>query len=92
MSFTRSTTDISVHQKLGDYPNQDNGLTPEELKKEEANLKEELFRLRFKNATSPIENPMKLRFLKRDIARVKTAIRAKEISFFTFIIVALGSL
>ena len=33
MSFTRSTTDISVHQKLGDYPNQDNGLTPEELKK-----------------------------------------------------------
>lgn len=33
MGFTRSTTDISVHQKLGDYPNQDNGLTPEELKK-----------------------------------------------------------
>ena len=33
MRFTRSTTDISVHQKLGDYPNQDNGLTPEELKK-----------------------------------------------------------
>ena len=33
MGFTRSTTDISVHQKLGDYPNQDNGLTPEDLKK-----------------------------------------------------------
>lgn len=33
MGFTRSTTDISVHQKLGDYPNQDNGLTAEELKK-----------------------------------------------------------
>lgn len=33
MGFTRSITDISVHQKLGDYPNQDNGLTPEELKK-----------------------------------------------------------
>lgn len=33
MGFTRSTGDISVHQKLGDYPNQDNGLTPEELKK-----------------------------------------------------------
>lgn len=33
MGFTRSTTDISVHQKLGDYPNQDNGLSTEELKK-----------------------------------------------------------
>ena len=33
MGFTRSTEDISVHQKLGDYPNQDDGLTPEELKK-----------------------------------------------------------
>lgn len=39
-------------------------LSLEELKKEEASLKEELFRLRFKNATSPIENPMKLKFLK----------------------------
>ena len=54
-------------------------LSLEELKKE-ASLKEELFRLRFKNATSPIENPMKLKFLKRDIARVKTAIRAKELA------------
>lgn len=55
-------------------------LSLEEFKKEEASLKEELFRLRFKNATSPIENPMKLKFLKRDIARVKTAIRAKELA------------
>lgn len=33
MSFTKSTTDISIHQKLGDYPNQDDRLTAEELKK-----------------------------------------------------------
>lgn len=33
MSFTKSTTDISVHQKLGDYPNVDDGLSAEELKK-----------------------------------------------------------
>lgn len=33
MSFTKSTTDISVHQKLGDYPIQDDGITAEELKK-----------------------------------------------------------
>ena len=57
-----------------------NKMSLEELKKEEASLKEELFKLRFKNATSPIENPIRLRYLKRDIARVKTAIRAKEIA------------
>lgn len=55
-------------------------MSVEELKKEEASLKEELFKLRFKNATSPIDNPMKLKFLKRDIARVKTAIRARELA------------
>lgn len=33
MSFTKSTTDISVHQKLGDYPSQDDGITADELKK-----------------------------------------------------------
>lgn len=32
MSFTKSTTDITVHQKLGDNPNIDDGLTAEELK------------------------------------------------------------
>jgi microcystin-dependent protein len=33
MGFTRSTADIIVHQKLGDYPNQDDGLSADELKK-----------------------------------------------------------
>ena len=66
--------------KAKEFKDNLNKMSLEELKKEEDNLKEELFRLRFKNATSPIENPMKLRFLKRDIARVKTAIRAKEIA------------
>lgn len=32
MAFTKSTTDIAVHKKLSDYPNQDDGLTAEELK------------------------------------------------------------
>ena len=33
MGFTRSTTDIKVHQKLGDYPNQDDGISADDLKK-----------------------------------------------------------
>lgn len=41
----------------------------EELKKEETSLKEELFRLRFKNATSPIVIPMKLKVLKGVISQ-----------------------
>ena len=66
--------------KVKEFRDNLNKLSLEELKKEEASLKEELFKLRFKNATSPIENPIRLRYLKRDIARVKTAIRAKEIA------------
>ncbi len=66
--------------KVKEFKDNLNKMSLEELKKEEASLKEELFKLRFKNATSPIENPIRLRYLKRDIARVKTAIRAKEIA------------
>ena len=66
--------------KVKEFRDNLNKMSLEELKKEEAALKEELFKLRFKNATSPIENPIRLRYLKRDIARVKTAIRAKEIA------------
>lgn len=66
--------------KVKEFNDNLNKMSLEELKKEESSLKEELFKLRFKNATSPIENPIRLRYLKRDIARVKTAIKAKEIA------------
>ena len=66
--------------KVKEFNDNLNKMSLEELKKEESSLKEELFNLRFKNATSPIENPIRLRYLKRDIARVKTAIKAKEIA------------
>ncbi len=66
--------------KVKEFRDNLNKMSLEELKKEESSLKEELFKLRFKNATSPIENPIRLRYLKRDIARVKTAIKAKEIA------------
>ena len=55
-------------------------MTLDELKKEEAELKTQLFKLRFQQATTVMENPMQLKFVKRDIARVKTAIKKLEIA------------
>jgi large subunit ribosomal protein L29 len=48
-------------------------LTAEELAQKEAALREELFKLRLRQATAQVENPMRIRQLRRDIARVKTA-------------------
>ena len=43
-------------------------------------LKEELFNLRFQLAINQLENPMRIVAVKKDIARVKTIIREKELS------------
>ncbi|MBQ3089343.1 MAG: 50S ribosomal protein L29 [Oscillospiraceae bacterium] len=48
-----------------------------ELDKKLAELKKELFNLRFQHATNQLDNPNKLADVKRDIARVKTIIREK---------------
>jgi large subunit ribosomal protein L29 len=53
--------------------------TREELDQELAELKAELFKLRFQHATSQLENPMKLKDVKKNIARVKTIIREMEL-------------
>jgi len=50
-----------------------------ELQKELNELKSELFKLRFQLATNQLENPMKLREVKKNIARVKTVMREREI-------------
>lgn len=50
-----------------------------ELQKELSDLKSELFKLRFQLATNQLENPMKLKDVKKDIARVKTIIREREL-------------
>ena len=51
-----------------------------ELTKKLAELKEELFNLRFQHAINQLENPMRLGAVKKDIARVKTLIREKELA------------
>ena len=53
--------------------------TRDELDEELSELKAELFKLRFQHATSQLENPMKLKIVKKGIARVKTIIREMEL-------------
>ena len=40
-------------------------------------LEEEQFRLKFRSATEPFEDPLRLRVIRRDIARLKTVLREK---------------
>lgn len=54
-------------------------LTAKELTDKLADLKAELFNLRFQHAINQLENPMRLNLVKKDIARVKTQIRANEL-------------
>ena len=50
-----------------------------ELNEELVAAKKELFNLRFQHVTGQLENPVKMREVKRNIARVKTIIREKEL-------------
>ena len=54
-------------------------LSREELLKKEKDLKAELFNLRFRLATGQLDNPMLIGRAKKDMARVKTIIREREI-------------
>ena len=53
--------------------------TQPELERELTHLKSELFKLRFQLATNQLDNPMKLKTVKKDIARVKTILREREL-------------
>lgn len=57
--------------------------TQAELEKELTELKSELFKLRFQLVTNQLENPMKLKDVKKSIARIKTVIREREIKGIT---------
>ncbi len=54
-------------------------MNSEALTKKLAELKEELFNLRFQHAINQLENPGRIVAVKKDIARVKTALRAIEL-------------
>jgi large subunit ribosomal protein L29 len=53
-------------------------LTVDELKQKEQELRRELFNLRFRLATGEVENPMRIRAVRKDIARVLTAITVRQ--------------
>ncbi len=53
-------------------------LSTDELREELAQLREARFRLRFRAATEALENPMQFRTLRRNIARIATALRQRE--------------
>jgi large subunit ribosomal protein L29 len=47
-------------------------LSGDELERKEAELKDQLFKLKFQHALGQLENAMKLKSIKKDIARIKT--------------------
>ena len=54
-------------------------MTQDELAAKVGELKEELFNLRFQLATGQLENPMRLREVRKDIARTKTILREMDL-------------
>ncbi|OGD28447.1 MAG: 50S ribosomal protein L29 [Candidatus Aminicenantes bacterium RBG_13_63_10] len=50
-------------------------LSDEELKGKVAELRDQLFKLRFQHSLGQLENPVKLKNIKRDIARIETIIK-----------------
>ena len=55
-------------------------LSNEELNKKIAESKEELFNLRFQQATGNLEKPSRLRELRKQVARMKTVLRERELN------------
>ncbi len=54
-------------------------MSGDELNQKVASLKEELFNLRFQHATGQLENPLRIREVKKSIARIKTIQREQEL-------------
>jgi large subunit ribosomal protein L29 len=54
-------------------------LSVEDMRARIAELEEERFRLNFRSATEPLEDPLRLRGIRKDIARLKTILREREL-------------
>jgi len=55
-------------------------LTDDEINKKVSDYKEELFNLRFQLATGQLDNPMRIKDVRKNIARCKTILRQREIA------------
>lgn len=58
--------------------NEIRSMSPDEQLEKIKSLKEELFNLRFQHATGQLNNPMRIRQVKRDIAQLKTIHHEQE--------------
>jgi large subunit ribosomal protein L29 len=56
------------------------GLTDADIRSQIAALEEERFRLRFRSATEALEDPLRIRALRKDIARLHTVLREKQLT------------
>jgi len=59
-------------------PSQIRELAPDEMEARVKELQEELFRLKFRGATETLDDPLRLRVLRRDIARLQTVLREEK--------------
>jgi large subunit ribosomal protein L29 len=55
-------------------------MTVDELRLQEAQVTDQIFRLRFQIAASQAENPAKVHLLRKDLARIKTVLRQKDLA------------
>ncbi len=60
--------------------NKINEMSSPELEKELGELKTELFKLKFSLATNGLDNPLKIKEVKKDIARINTVLRQRELT------------
>ncbi len=54
-------------------------LSDEEIRSRIAELEEERFRLKFRSATEALEDPLRFRLIRKDIARLKTVLRERQL-------------
>ena len=55
-------------------------MSNDDIEKRVKELEEEQFRLKFRSATEPLEDPLRLRVVRRDLARLKTVLREKQVT------------
>ena len=55
-------------------------MTTDEIRDQVAQKQEELFRLRFRGATQQLDNPALIKSLRRDVARMRTILREREMA------------
>lgn len=55
-------------------------MSNDDIQKRVKELEEEQFRLKFRSATEPLEDPLRLRVVRRDLARLKTVLREQQVT------------